>query len=75
MAEENSRPAFDSIQSLVNAVGGVAMMLENTFFALTSSFRAILGKCCTFELYRLLSMVSGAKCTYQLLQFNTLCHI
>nr|XP_034826499.1 peroxisomal membrane protein PEX13-like [Maniola hyperantus] len=43
MAEENSRPAFDSIQSVVNAVGSVAMMLESTFFALTSSFRAILG--------------------------------
>ncbi|KAI5638399.1 hypothetical protein NE865_09033 [Phthorimaea operculella] len=43
IAEENSRPAFDSIQSLVNAVGSIAMMLENTFFALTSSFRAILG--------------------------------
>ncbi|CAG9792644.1 unnamed protein product [Diatraea saccharalis] len=43
LAEENSRPAFDSIQSFVNAVGSVAMMLENTFFALTSSFRAILG--------------------------------
>lgn len=43
MAEENSRPTFDSIQSLVNAVGSVAMMLESTFFALTTSFRAILG--------------------------------
>lgn len=43
LAEENSRPAFDSIQSLVSAVGSIAMMLENTFFALTSSFRAILG--------------------------------
>ncbi|CAG4939524.1 unnamed protein product [Colias eurytheme] len=43
LAEERSRPAFDSIQSVVNAVGSVAMMLENTFFALTSSFRAILG--------------------------------
>ncbi|XP_041980964.1 peroxisomal membrane protein PEX13 [Aricia agestis] len=43
MAEESSRPTFDSIQSVVHAVGSVAMMLENTFFALTSSFRAILG--------------------------------
>lgn len=43
MAEESSRPTFDSIQSVVNAVGSIAMMLENTFFALTSSFRAILG--------------------------------
>lgn len=44
MAEESSRPAFESIQSVVYAVGSVAMMLENTFFALSSSFRAILGK-------------------------------
>ncbi|KAH9637372.1 hypothetical protein HF086_011985 [Spodoptera exigua] len=43
MAEERSRPAFESIQSLVNAVGSVAMMLEGTFFAMTSSFRAVLG--------------------------------
>nr|XP_032523877.1 peroxisomal membrane protein PEX13 isoform X2 [Danaus plexippus plexippus] len=43
IAEEGSRPAFESIQSVVNAVGSVAMMMENTFFALTSSFRAILG--------------------------------
>ncbi|XP_011557886.3 probable peroxisomal membrane protein PEX13 [Plutella xylostella] len=43
MAEESSRPAFESIQSVVYAVGSVAMMLENTFFALSSSFRAILG--------------------------------
>ncbi|CAK1543429.1 unnamed protein product [Leptosia nina] len=43
MAEESSRPAFDSIQSVVNAFGSIAMMMESTFFALTSSFRAILG--------------------------------
>lgn len=43
MAEENSRPAFQSIESVVSAVGSVAMMLENTFIAMTSSFRAILG--------------------------------
>ncbi|XP_037297138.1 probable peroxisomal membrane protein PEX13 [Manduca sexta] len=43
IAEERSRPAFDSIHGVVSAVGSVAMMLENTFFALTSSFRAILG--------------------------------
>lgn len=43
MAEENSRPAFQSIESVVGAVGSIAMMLENTFFAMTSSFRAILG--------------------------------
>lgn len=43
MAEEGSRPAFESIHGVVSAFGSVAMMMENTFFALTSSFRAILG--------------------------------
>lgn len=44
LAEERSRPTFQSIESVVGAVGSIAMMLENTFFAMTSSFRAILGK-------------------------------
>lgn len=43
MAEESSRPAFQSIESLVMAIGNIAAMLDSTFFALTSSFRAILG--------------------------------
>lgn len=43
MAEESSRPAFQSIESLVMAIGNIASMLDSTFFALTSSFRAILG--------------------------------
>nr|XP_049701614.1 probable peroxisomal membrane protein PEX13 [Helicoverpa armigera] len=43
LAEESSRPAFETIQGVVHAFGGVAMMLESTYFALTSSFRAILG--------------------------------
>lgn len=43
LAEETSRPAFQSIESLVMAIGNIAAMLDSTFFALTSSFRAILG--------------------------------
>lgn len=43
LAEESSRPAFQSIESLVMAIGNIAAMLDSTFFALTSSFRAILG--------------------------------
>lgn len=43
LAEESSRPAFQSIESLVMAIGNIASMLDSTFFALTSSFRAILG--------------------------------
>ncbi|XP_050079054.1 probable peroxisomal membrane protein PEX13 [Anopheles maculipalpis] len=42
LAEESSRPAFQILESLVGAVGNVAMMLDSTFFAVTSSFRAVL---------------------------------
>lgn len=43
MAEENSRPAFQSIESFVSVIGNFATMLDSTFFALSNSFRAILG--------------------------------
>ena len=43
LAEESSRPAFQSIESIVHAFGSVAMMLESTYFAVHSSFRAVLG--------------------------------
>lgn len=42
-AEENSRQTFASVESVVRAFNSLAMMLDNTFFAMTSSFRAILG--------------------------------
>lgn len=48
MAEESSRPAFQSIESLVGAIGNIAAMLDSTFFAITSSFRAILGVAANF---------------------------
>lgn len=48
MAEESSRPAFQSIESLVSAIGNIAAMLDSTFFAITSSFRAILGVAANF---------------------------
>lgn len=48
IAEESSRPAFQSIESLVNAIGNIASMLDSTFFAITSSFRAILGVAANF---------------------------
>lgn len=43
LAEQNSRVAFDSIHSIVQAFGSIAMMFESTFFAVHSSFRAVLG--------------------------------
>ncbi|XP_050302322.1 probable peroxisomal membrane protein PEX13 [Anthonomus grandis grandis] len=42
-AEESSRQTFASVESVVRAFNSLAMMLDNTFFAMTSSFRAILG--------------------------------
>lgn len=42
-AEDSSRQAFQSVESLVHAFGSISMMLESTYFALHSSFRAILG--------------------------------
>lgn len=48
LAEASSRPAFQSIESLVSAIGNIASMLDSTFFALTSSFRAILGVAANF---------------------------
>ncbi|XP_053967363.1 peroxisomal membrane protein PEX13 [Anastrepha ludens] len=48
LAEASSRPAFESIESLVSAIGNIAAMLDSTFFAITSSFRAILGVAANF---------------------------
>lgn len=42
IAEESSRPAFQSIESLVRAFTSVSMMLESTFHAMYTSFRAVL---------------------------------
>lgn len=41
-AEESSRNTFASVESIVRAVNSISMMLDNTFFAMTSSFRAVL---------------------------------
>lgn len=48
MAEDSSRPAFQSIESLVMAISNIASMLDSTFFALTNSFRAVLGVAANF---------------------------
>ncbi|KAG8224766.1 hypothetical protein J437_LFUL002209 [Ladona fulva] len=43
LAEETSRPAFESIEHVVRAFGSVSFMLESTLGALHASFRAALG--------------------------------
>lgn len=42
-AEDNSRQAFQSIESIVNAFTSVSMMLDSTFQAVYNSFRAVIG--------------------------------
>lgn len=41
--EDSSRQAFQSIESIVQAFTSVSMMLDSTFQALYSSFRAVVG--------------------------------
>lgn len=43
MAEESTRPAFESIESVVEVVSSISMMLESTYHAVHSSYSAILG--------------------------------
>lgn len=43
IAEESSRPAFQSIENIVQAVTSVSMMLDSTYQAVYNSFRAVLG--------------------------------
>lgn len=41
-AEAKSRSTFASVENVVRAFNSLAMMVDNTFFAMTSSFRAVL---------------------------------
>jgi len=43
LAEESSASAFQSIESFVSAFGSISAMLESTFHAVYSSFRAVVG--------------------------------
>lgn len=43
LAEESTRPAFESIESVVDIVGSISMMLESTYHAVYGSYNAILG--------------------------------
>lgn len=43
LAEESTRPAFESIESVVDIVSSISMMIESTYHAVYSSYHAILG--------------------------------
>lgn len=48
-AEQSSRPALQSIEMFVGAVGGISSMLEQTLYAITNTFRSVLGLAANFS--------------------------
>lgn len=66
-AEESTRPAFQSIEAMVHTFSSVTMMLESTFFAMTSSFRAILSV--AENMGRLRSMLGQFLSNFALIRF------
>ncbi|GIY01871.1 peroxisomal membrane protein PEX13 [Caerostris darwini] len=69
MAEESTRPAFESIESVVEVVSSISMMLESTYHAVHSSYSAILGVVDQFsrlkdhfaEVLSVLSLIRGLR--------------
>ncbi|XP_015922866.1 peroxisomal membrane protein PEX13 [Parasteatoda tepidariorum] len=67
MAEESTRPAFESIESVVHIVNSISMMLESTYGAVHSSYSAILGVVDQFsrlkdhftQVFSILAMLKG----------------
>nr|CAD7433382.1 unnamed protein product [Timema monikensis] len=43
MAEDSTRPAFQTLESMVQAFGSVSFMMESTFHAVYNTFRAVMG--------------------------------
>ncbi len=66
-AEENSRGAFQSIESVVGAFTAVAAMFESTYFAVYNSFRAVVGVADQF--YRLKTQLSSILSAFALVRF------
>ena len=56
-AEESSRNAFQSIESVVHAFSAVSSMFESTYYAVFNSFRAVVGV--ADQIYRLKTQLSG----------------
>lgn len=57
VAEESTRGAFQSIESVVQAFSAVSAMFESTYYAVFNSFRAVVGVADQF--YRLKTHLSG----------------
>lgn len=66
-AEENSRSAFQSIESVVSAFTAVAAMFESTYFAVYNSFRAVVGVADQF--YRLKTQLTNILSALAMVRF------
>lgn len=66
-AEENSRSAFQSIESVVGAFSAVAAMFESTYFAVYNSFRAVVGVADQF--YRLKTQLASILSAFALVRY------
>lgn len=67
LAEEQSRTAFQSVESIVQAFSSVSMMMESTLNAIYSSFRAVLGVADQFS--RLKFQLSQILTTFAAIRF------
>jgi peroxin-13 len=65
-AEDSSRNAFQSIESIVHAFSAVSAMFESTFHAVYNSFRAVVGV--ADQLYRLKSNLASIFSAFALLK-------
>lgn len=66
-AEESTRGAFQSIESVVQAFSAVSAMFESTYYAVFNSFRAVVGVADQF--YRLKTHLSGIVSAFALVKF------
>lgn len=65
-AEDSTRNAFQSIESVVQAFSAVSAMFESTYYAVYNSFRAVVGVADQF--YRLKTHLSGILSAFAVLK-------
>ncbi|XP_043802794.1 peroxisomal membrane protein PEX13 [Apis laboriosa] len=65
--EENTRPTFHLIETILHTFSSMTMLLESTYFALTNSFRAILNVAENIE--KLRSTLNQLFSTFALIKF------
>ncbi|XP_023331592.1 peroxisomal membrane protein PEX13 isoform X2 [Eurytemora carolleeae] len=70
LAEHSALPAFQSIESIVQAFGSVSMMLESSYHAVRASFQAVLGVAEHFTKMKLqISQVFSALAAFRFVKY------